>query len=36
MKQSTNNKVYIKVIKHKRGIAMFPSDFSELGSVGKA
>lgn len=23
-----------KVIKHKRGILMFPSDFSELGSVG--
>lgn len=33
MKQSTHNKIYNKVIKHKRGIVMFPSDFSELGSV---
>lgn len=33
MNQSTHNKIYNKVIKHKRGIVMFPSDFSELGSV---
>jgi predicted transcriptional regulator of viral defense system len=33
MNQSTHNKVYNKVVKHKRGIVMFPSDFCELGSV---
>lgn len=33
MDQSAHNKIYNKITKHKRGVVLFPSDFSELGSV---
>lgn len=31
--QSVHNQVYNKIIKHKRGLLFFPSDFYDIGSV---